>query len=106
MSRGLVGRCRSGSCRGRGGRCSGPSQDGNASGHSIDVVWKYLEVVWNEPMETTSPQVPWWHFALAGLVMVVVLGTLLSYAIGWLVQIAVVLLLLVGVVAFMRRRRP
>lgn len=57
-------------------------------------------------METTSRQVPWWQIALTGLVMVVVLGTLLSYAIGWLVQIAVVMLLLVGLVAVVKRRRP
>ncbi|HZN41601.1 MAG TPA: hypothetical protein VFD82_22540 [Planctomycetota bacterium] len=57
-------------------------------------------------METTSPRVPWWHFALTGLAIVVVLGMLLSYAIGWLVQIAAVLLLLVGLVAVVNRRRP
>jgi uncharacterized BrkB/YihY/UPF0761 family membrane protein len=56
-------------------------------------------------METTSPRVPWWHVALFGLAIVVVLGTLLSYAIGWLVQIAVVLLLIVGLVAVVNRRR-
>jgi hypothetical protein len=64
-----------------------------------------LDVVWNEPMETTSPQVPWWQVALAALAIVVVLGMVLSYAIGWIVQIAVVLLLVVGLVAVVNRRR-
>ena len=56
-------------------------------------------------MARTSPRVPWWQVALTGLAIVVVLGTLLSYAIGWLVQIAVVLLLIVGLVAVVNRRR-
>ena len=56
-------------------------------------------------MGTTSPRLPWWQVALTGLAIVVVLGMLLSYVVGWIVQIAVVLLLLMGLVAVVKRRR-
>jgi|RhiMethySRZTD1v2_1073278.scaffolds.fasta_scaffold12246_7 hypothetical protein len=56
-------------------------------------------------MGTTSPRLPWWQVALTGLAIVVVLGMLLSYVVGWIVQIAVVLLLLMGLVAVVNRRR-
>ena len=57
-------------------------------------------------MEATAPRVPWWYFALMGLAMTAALGLLLSYGVGWPVQIGALMLLLLGFMAVIHRRRP
>ena len=61
---------------------------------------------WSEMMEATAPRVPWWYVALAGVAITSMLGVLLSYGVGWPVQLGVVMLLLLGLQAVIRRTRP
>lgn len=56
-------------------------------------------------MEATAPRVPWWYFALTGLAITAVLGLLLSCGVGWPVQVGAVVLLLLGLLAVIRRRQ-
>ena len=56
-------------------------------------------------MEAPAPRVPWWYFALSGLAIAVVLGLLLSRGAGLPVQIGSVMVLLLGLLAAIRRSR-
>lgn len=58
-----------------------------------------------ELMEATAPRVPWWYFALTALAVTAVLGLLLSCGVGWPLQIGAVMLLLLGLLAVIRRSR-
>ena len=56
-------------------------------------------------MEATAPRVPWWYFALTGLAIAAVIGLLLSRGAGWPEQIGAVMVLLLGLLAVIRRSR-
>jgi len=56
-------------------------------------------------MEATAPRVPWWYFALFAVVMTAFVGTLMALGFGWPVQIGSCMLLLLGLLAVIRRGR-
>lgn len=56
-------------------------------------------------MQARAPRVPWWYFALTGVVITAVLGLLLSHGVGWPVQIGVIMLVLLGLMVVVRRDR-
>ena len=62
-------------------------------------------VGWRERMEATAPRVPWWYFVLAGQAMTLCLGLLRGGGFGWPVQIAAVMLVLLGLLIVVRRGR-
>lgn len=56
-------------------------------------------------MRATTPRLSWWHIAVFALVVTACLGGLIVLAVGWLVQIACTILLVLLFVAAIRRTR-
>lgn len=53
----------------------------------------------------TAPVLPWWQIAVFALAVAAALGLLLRFGVGWPGQAGAVLLLLLGLLAVIRRRR-
>ncbi|HEX6811804.1 MAG TPA: hypothetical protein VF384_09305 [Planctomycetota bacterium] len=55
-------------------------------------------------MEATAPSVPWWSFALTGLVVLACLGLLTDNGYPWSVQVVSIMLVVGGLSALVRHR--